>query len=71
MSRTSLLGRESSRSSETSYGYERGVEQNNNYSMTIFEVVTNVVAEGYVRKIIIPMVEVGTNVVTKGYVRST
>ena len=48
---------------------ERGVGQNNNYSMPIFEVGTNVVAEGYVRKNIIPMFEVGTNVVTEGYVR--
>ena len=47
--RTSLLGRESSRLSATSYGYERGVEQNNNHSTPIFEVGMNIVAESYVR----------------------
>ena len=35
--RTSLLGRESSRSSETSYGYERGGEQNRCSFRPMFE----------------------------------
>ena len=48
-----------------------GLKQNNNYSMPIFEVGTNVVAEDNVRKNIILMFEVGTNVVARGYVRST
>ncbi len=41
-------GGESSRSSETSYGYERGVGQNSNNSTPMFEVETNVIPKGYV-----------------------
>ncbi len=47
--RTSLLGRERSRLSKANYGYERGVEQNNNHSTPMFEVGMNIVAESYVR----------------------
>ena len=40
---------ECSRSSETSYGYERGGNQDNNHSTPIFELGMNIITEGYVR----------------------